>query len=412
MFSDLMKKKKPLLAWLLAILTALSLGFAVFGTPVQAVSQAELDALKRQQQELAAQKAGIQAQANALNDGIASQTEQLELLAQQLTLTNSELENLSEQIAIYTNTIAELENDLNARRREEQELLKHYKARVRAMEESGGYSYISILLGASSFEDLLGRVDCVRSIAKYDNDLIDAVQAAQARVEAAKTDMEIRMAEQEAVFEEYQRKQADLLTQQEEVTAVLLTLETDSDGYQSQLEAVNTLQSALGGQISDMQDKLAELARIQAEQRAANDAASGSGGVWYGDASGGTGTGQDVVAYAQSFLGVQYVYGGTSPSGFDCSGLVYYCYRHYGYTLNRTAAGLAYNGTAVSSTALQPGDIILFTSTDGSYIGHTGIYVGSGQFIHAPHTGDVVKISNLSDTYYTNHYWGARRIIS
>jgi cell wall-associated NlpC family hydrolase len=113
-----------------------------------------------------------------------------------------------------------------------------------------------------------------------------------------------------------------------------------------------------------------------------------------------------------TFLGVKYVYGGTSPSGFDCSGLVYYCYRHFGYSVNRTASGLAYNGTAVSSSELQPGDVILFTAQDGNYIGHTGIYIGNGQFIHAPHTGDVVKISSLSSTYYTNHYWGARRIVS
>ena len=76
----------------------------------------------------------------------------------------------------------------------------------------------------------------------------------------------------------------------------------------------------------------------------------------------------------------------------------------------RTAATLAYNGTSVTRDSLQVGDVILFTSSGGGYIGHVGIYVGGGQFVHAPHTGDVVKISNLSDSYYNSHYAGARRI--
>jgi cell wall-associated NlpC family hydrolase len=113
----------------------------------------------------------------------------------------------------------------------------------------------------------------------------------------------------------------------------------------------------------------------------------------------------------ESFLGVSYVYGGTSPSGFDCSGLVYYCYRHFGYRINRTAAALSYNGVSVSASNLQAGDIVLFTDGSGSYIGHCGIYIGGGSFIHAPHTGDVVKISSLSSSYFKEHYVGARRII-
>lgn len=396
-----------------------ALSAPLLSSSAAAVSRSELNTLKQQQTQLATQKAGIQAQADALNNKIASQTEKLELLTSQLEVTNAEIENLSEQIAIYTNSIAQMENQLTQDKQKEQELLKHFKIRVRAMEESGQYSYISILFGASSFQDLLARIDCIKSIMKYDNDLIDDLREAQIKVQTAKTTMEAEMAEQQKVFEDYQQKQADLLSQQEEVQTVLSSLTENSADYQKQLEAVKTLQSALGTQISDMEDRLAEQERIQAEQNASNQISNGNSGSgsgsgssdWYGD-SAGTGTGQDIIDYAKTFLGVKYVYGGTSPSGFDCSGLVYYCYRHFGYTVNRTAAGLAYSGTPVSASSLQVGDVILFTSQDGSYIGHTGLYIGNGQFIHAPHTGDVVKISNLSDTYYTNHYWGARRVVS
>ena len=119
--------------------------------------------------------------------------------------------------------------------------------------------------------------------------------------------------------------------------------------------------------------------------------------------------GQNVVDYAATFLGTPYVYGGTSPSGFDCSGLVYYTYKQLGYTLNRTAAGQAQNGIAVSKAQLQPGDIILFGSA--SNINHAGIYAGNGMFIHSPQTGDVVKYTALNSGYYANRFVCARRII-
>lgn len=403
------KGRKPRAAGAIALLLMLALLLPLFGAAAEGVNRSELNALKQQQTQLAEQRAGLQAQADALSSKMDAQNEKLELLAEQLELTNQEIEILSEQLAIYTNTIAEMENQLAVDKRKEQELLHRYKVRVRAMEEGGDYSYITILLGAANFQDLLSRIDCVRSIMKFDSDLIDDVQEAQEKVRAAKTEMEAQMEAQAEVFADYQAKQADLLVQQEAAQAVLESLAADSAEYAQQLESVRALQAAMGTQISNMEAQLAEQERIQSEQNASNNISSGNN--WYGDTTG-SGTGQDIVDYAKGFLGVPYVYGGTSPSGFDCSGLVYYCYKHYGYSLNRTAAGLAYNGTSVSSTALQIGDIILFTSTSGSYVGHTGIYVGGGQFIHAPHTGDVVKISNLSDSYYTSHYYGARRVIA
>ena len=409
MYVDIFKGKKPRAAGAIALILALALLLPLFGAQAEAVNRSSLNALKQQQAQLAEQRAGLQAKADVLSSEMDAQNEKLKLLAEQLELTNQEIEILSEQLAIYTNTVAEMENQLAVDKRKEQELLSRYKVRVRAMEEGSDYSYITILLGAANFQDLLSRIDCMRSIMKYDSDLIGEVQEAQERVKAAKTEMETQMEAQAEVFAEYQVKQADLLVQQQAAQTVLESLAADSAEYAQQLESVRALQAAMSTQVSNMEAQLAEQERIQAEQNASNNISSGNN--WYGETTG-SGTGQNIVDYAMGFLGVPYVYGGTSPSGFDCSGLVYYCYKQYGYSLNRTAAGLAFNGTSVSSATLQVGDIILFTSTNGSYIGHTGIYVGGGQFIHAPHTGDVVKISNLSDTYYTNHYYGARRVIA
>jgi cell wall-associated NlpC family hydrolase len=122
--------------------------------------------------------------------------------------------------------------------------------------------------------------------------------------------------------------------------------------------------------------------------------------------------GEQVVATAKKYLGVPYVWAGTSPSGFDCSGFVYYVYRELGYSINRTAASIYYNGTAVDRSALQPGDVICFTNSGYSYIGHVGIYIGNGQFIHASSGSGQVVISDLSSSYYDSHYYGARRIVS
>ncbi|MCD8088018.1 MAG: C40 family peptidase, partial [Oscillospiraceae bacterium] len=125
-----------------------------------------------------------------------------------------------------------------------------------------------------------------------------------------------------------------------------------------------------------------------------------------------TSAGEAIVAEAKKYLGVSYVYGGTSPSGFDCSGLVYYVYKQCGYSITRTASSQNSDGTYVSRDNLQPGDIIVFYNSAMTAIGHVGIYIGDGQFIHASSGSGKVVISDLSSTYYNSHYYSARRIVS
>lgn len=121
-------------------------------------------------------------------------------------------------------------------------------------------------------------------------------------------------------------------------------------------------------------------------------------------------TGSSIVTTAKKYLGVRYVWGGTSTSGFDCSGFVYYVFKECGYTTSRTSSAIAANGTLVNKSDLKAGDIICFTSSNYSGVGHVGIYIGDGQFIHASSGSGAVIISSLSSTYYTNHYYSARRV--
>ena len=119
--------------------------------------------------------------------------------------------------------------------------------------------------------------------------------------------------------------------------------------------------------------------------------------------------GQAAVDLAMQFLGVPYVWGGTSPSGFDCSGLIYYVYGQLGYSLNRVADDQMKNGIPVSFEELAPGDLVGFGT--GGYASHIGMYIGDGKMIHAPHTGDVVKITDITTGYYASRFLGGRRII-
>lgn len=106
--------------------------------------------------------------------------------------------------------------------------------------------------------------------------------------------------------------------------------------------------------------------------------------------------GQDIADYALQFLGCDYKYGGWDPeTGFDCSGLVYYVYKQFDIGLNRTAADMAKNGEHVPPEELQPGDILLFYR--GGWIGHAGLYLGDGQYIHAMDVGIGVVISEMAD---------------
>ena len=122
--------------------------------------------------------------------------------------------------------------------------------------------------------------------------------------------------------------------------------------------------------------------------------------------------GQEVASYALQFVGCRYVHGGTSPNGFDCSGLTTYVYKQFGYTLNRTCSGQLKNGRAVSMSELQPGDIVIFKRGNTKEAAtHVGLYIGNNQFVHASTPKVGVIISKLSDAYYTTGFVGGRRIV-
>lgn len=139
--------------------------------------------------------------------------------------------------------------------------------------------------------------------------------------------------------------------------------------------------------------------------------ASASAGVSSAPAAQGYATGAQIVEKARQYLGTPYVYGGASPSGFDCSGFVYYVFGTFGYSVGRTPAAQNEIGSHVDKSDLQPGDIVLFAGTGGSGITHSGIYVGGGQFIHSPNSRSTVSYSDLSSGYWSDHFYCGRRVV-
>ena len=126
-----------------------------------------------------------------------------------------------------------------------------------------------------------------------------------------------------------------------------------------------------------------------------------------------TSKGNEIVTYAKKYVGYDYVSGGSSPkTGFDCSGLTYYVYNSFGYSMERTATAQSRMGKSVSRENLTAGDLIFFNNGGDGSIGHVGIYIGGGQFVHAENSRTGVRIDTINSGYYNKYYYTARRIIN
>jgi cell wall-associated NlpC family hydrolase len=120
-------------------------------------------------------------------------------------------------------------------------------------------------------------------------------------------------------------------------------------------------------------------------------------------------SGTQVAEVAQQYVGSRYVWGGTSPSGFDCTGFVKFVFSEFGVDLPHNEAGQLASGTPVSAEALQPGDVLVFANTYRRGLSHVGIYVGDGRFVHAADEAHGVTVSNLWDAYWSPRLVGVSR---
>jgi cell wall-associated NlpC family hydrolase len=263
-------------------------------------------------------------------------------------------------------------------------------------------STLAILLGSHSLGEFLDSVETVNSVASQDTQVMGEIKRFKHDVTVRAVFLKKAQARQERIVAERAATKRDIeagLAERrrlvESIKGEIVRLQAEEEARQARLAA--EAQQRLQAQLNAQKEAAAEAQQttVVGASAVTPEGISVAPPARYGGA----------VGVAMQYLGTPYVWGGSSPGGFDCSGFVMYVYAQVGVYLPHHAADQYNYGTPVSRDALEPGDLVFF---DG--LGHVGIYIGGGQFVHSPHTGDVVKISSLDDSWYAATYVGARRL--
>jgi cell wall-associated NlpC family hydrolase len=334
--------------------------------------------------------ASKQAEAQSVMQQIQGLDSSLERAIEAYDLANVKLTHIKHDLATNTHSLAVARHSLaNARAQLSSRLVSIYM--------SGGQdSTLAVLLGSSSLDDMLNRMDAVDRVSQQDATVLQQVVHFRKEVQRKQRQLRHAHAEQVQVVGERASARASIQSQLGERRSLLSSIHGEIAHLQQQ---ERERQAELQRQLQDRLAAQQQAAQQQALAQTVTPSTSPSTSVAPPPARYG-----GVVGIAMGYLGVPYVWGGASPSGFDCSGFVMYVFAQVGVSLPHNAAAQYGYGAPVSSGDLQPGDLVFF---DG--LGHVGIYVGGGSFIHAPHTGDHVKISTMTG-WYASTFVGARRL--
>ena len=345
------------------------------------------------------------AQAQAVLDQIREVDSQLGLAIEEYNLANVRLGKIDGDLKANGRHLVVARSSLKGAQ-------QHLSERLVALYVNGNdASAMEVLLGAASLDDLLNRLDAVDRVSEQDTRVLREVKAYKSEVQKRKATLkQARVAQAREVSQRSEQRSAIEAQMQERermlasIRTEIVSLEAAEARRQARLEAqarervAATVQSRRALSVPATAEAPEPEPEPEPETSSAEvpEPTGAAPPARYGGA----------VGIAMQYLGIPYKWGGASPeTGFDCSGFTIYIYAKLGVSLPHHAATQFGMGTAVSKADLQPGDLVFFRG-----LGHMGMYIGGGQFIHSPRTGDVVKISNLSDPWYTEGFVGARRL--
>ncbi|AGK96908.1 C40 family peptidase [Clostridium pasteurianum] len=339
----------------------------------------------------------------------------IEMLDNQIQQSMTEIDNVKGKII---KTESDIDSAQKSIERSEQDMKAEkelYNKRMRAIYINGNSGYVSMLLDSKGISDFISKVETIKSVTEFNDKIISnlnirrqALQEKQDKLASDKENLISLKNDSEKKLDDLNNKKA----QQQPLIA---------DAKAQQKSAVESSASTKA-QIDSIKQRIASAkAAEQAAQQAAENVSQNNGASSEANKStniaannsnknvsinrGGAVSNDSIIAYASSFLGTPYVWGGTSPNpGFDCSGFTQYVYKKFGISVGRTTYDQIKDGVGVSRDQLQPGDLVFFGTYDNPH--HMGMYIGDGMYIHAPHTGDFVKISPLGRSDYLT----ARRV--
>ena len=347
-------------------------------------------------------RTAIQEKIDANQASIDALTEEKEDLEESAAELQERIDELQVVVDELTEKVNSKQEELYIKQSELDDTYTEYYARVRNFEEYGVASYWAIIFQATSLQNLLSRIDYVEEILRHDEDILAELEEQMEALNKEQDGLEEMMADQKHAQSELRMAQIKLYNKINKRIEEISALEDTNNIYQEELNALLVdsayLQSAINRTAYTGEIDPKEVYQSCVINNGMADK---------------TPLGAEIVAYTMQFYGQPYVWGGASPDvGFDCSGLMYYVYGQKGYSLYRVATDqFNNNGYSVTFNDLQAGDMVFFYKANTTKIGHVGMYIGNGMFIHAANHKSGIIISSLYSTYYTTNYAGARRVI-
>jgi cell wall-associated NlpC family hydrolase len=332
---------------------------------------------------------------------------QVNAIGRDLQIAEDAAQNAQNRLALVQASLRRNEYRLHVAKANLHAAQQRLMARLYSLYVNGAPSTIDVIAGAHSFSDMIDRAESAQVLSNQDAALGQQALSFEHSVQARELQLKrLKLKREQAVRQTraLEQQRASELAQQKQLLASIHTTISQLQAQEAAREraAKAAAEARLRAEIAARQKAAREAAaQAQQAQSSSSSAPTIAPPPPVSIPTGGTGAGHAAAAsIALHYLGVPYVYGGASPSGFDCSGLVMYVYAQLGISLPHYTVA-QWNATQpVSSPA--PGDLVFFNG-----LGHVGIYLGGGRFVNAPHTGSVVRIDSISSF---GGYDGARRV--